>query len=70
MAPPICAIPVSELEAQVNTLPSGKARNPPITLGDCALSEFVQYKCNLQKGKDLGKEATIVCEPVVRMLRR
>ncbi|EMD90260.1 hypothetical protein COCC4DRAFT_57053 [Bipolaris maydis ATCC 48331] len=70
MAPPVSAIPVSELEAQLNTLPSGRARNPPIALSECALKELVQYKCNVQPAEKRGGVPTVVCEPVVRMLRR
>ncbi|KNG48432.1 hypothetical protein DDE82_002120 [Stemphylium lycopersici] len=70
MAPPVSALPVSDLETQINALPSGKPRNPPLELSDCALKELVQYKCNIQKAAKRGSTPEVVCEPVVRMLRR
>jgi hypothetical protein len=71
MTPPLPILSLSELESQINVLPNGKARKPPIKLSDCALKELVQYKCNLSVPKDGSKEPpTIVCEPVVRLLRQ
>lgn len=70
MAPPISTIPVSDLEASINTLPSGKPRNPPVKLSDCALKEMLQYKCNLELPKRKGDAPSIVCEPLVHLLRR
>lgn len=72
MPPPLPVHPLDALEAQVNVLPNGKGRKPPIKLSDCALKELVQYKCNIEvpgtKGK--RKDPTIVCEPFVRLLRQ
>lgn len=38
-------------------------------LGDCALKELVQYKCNVELSEKTGKP-DIICEPVVRLLRQ
>jgi inner membrane protease subunit SOM1 len=70
MAPPTPTFHLSNLESQINVLPSGKPRNPPINLEkDCVLKEMVQYKCNLED-KDKKGGPDIVCQPVVRLLRR
>ncbi|KAL6709361.1 hypothetical protein ACN47E_001768 [Coniothyrium glycines] len=69
MAPPTPTYPLSALESQLNTLPSGKPRSPPLVLSDCALKELVQYKCNIQPAKDKRGQPSILCEPVVRLLR-
>jgi inner membrane protease subunit SOM1 len=70
MAPPISTIPVSDLEGAVNTLPSGKRRNPPVDLSDCALKELVQYKCNVEPPKKKGDVPVVLCQPLVHLLRR
>jgi len=70
MSPPIPTIPLSTLESQLNTLPSGKPRKPPVSLADCALKELTQYKCNIAEVFEKGKEPLIVCEPVVRLFRQ
>jgi len=70
MAPPISTIPVTDLEASINTLPSGKRRNPPVNLSDCALKELVQYKCNVEAPKKKGVVPQIICEPLVHLLRK
>ncbi|KAF1834767.1 hypothetical protein BDW02DRAFT_568734 [Decorospora gaudefroyi] len=72
MSPTIPTFTVSTLEAQITTRPTAKPTNPPIQLHDCELKELVQYKCNIQtkKGSSKGKNPDIVCEPVVRWLRR
>lgn len=38
-------------------------------LGDCALKELVQYKCNIELSEKTRKP-NVVCEPVVRLLRQ
>ncbi|KAL1797537.1 hypothetical protein ACET3X_004143 [Alternaria dauci] len=70
MAPPVSTIPVSELEASINTLPSGKPRNPKVELSDCALKELVQYKCNVVLSKNKAAAANVLCEPFVHLLRK
>lgn len=70
MSPPVHMIHPSELEAAINVLPTGKLRNPPINLSDCELKELVQYKCNITKPEKKGETPHIICEPVVRLLRR
>ncbi|KAF1919072.1 mitochondrial export protein Som1 [Ampelomyces quisqualis] len=70
MPPPISIYPLSALESQINTLPNGKARKPPVRLIDCPLKELVQYKCNLSVPEKKSERVTIVCEPVVRLLRQ
>jgi inner membrane protease subunit SOM1 len=71
MPPPLPVYSLSELESQINTLPNGKARKPPMKLSDCVLKELVQYKCNISISKENKVETpTIVCEPVVRLLRQ
>ncbi|RMZ66454.1 Mitochondrial export Som1 [Pyrenophora seminiperda CCB06] len=70
MAPPANMIHASELEAAINVLSTGKPRKPPIKLSDCELKELVQFKCNVTKPKNKNERPFIVCEPVVRMLRR
>jgi hypothetical protein len=70
MAPPISTISVSELETSINALPSGKRRNPPVNLSDCALKELVQYKCNLGSQKKKDAAQSVICEPLVHLLRR
>ncbi|OAG22956.1 hypothetical protein CC77DRAFT_1017803 [Alternaria alternata] len=70
MAPPISTIPVSELEASINTLPSGKPRNPKVKLGDCVLKELVQYKCLVEQPKEKAVASGVLCEPLVHLLRR
>lgn len=69
MAPPIPQVPLSALQHEINTLPSGKPRRPPVNLADCALKEMVQYKCNSERPKQKGLRPIIVCEPVVRLFR-
>ncbi|KAF1934719.1 hypothetical protein EJ02DRAFT_439693 [Clathrospora elynae] len=70
MPPPTCTLPLSALESSINTLPNGKPLSPPIKLSECALKELVQYKCNVQKAQKKGMRPSVVCEPVVRLLRR
>lgn len=70
MPPPISTVPLAALETEVNSLSNGKPRVPPIKLSDCTLKELVQYKCNIHTAKAKGKQPTVVCEPVVRLLRR
>jgi hypothetical protein len=70
MSPPVVTHHLSDLESQINTLPNGKARKPPVNLLECPLRELVQYKCNVSVPKHKGEEVTIVCEPVVRLLRQ
>ncbi|KAF2125878.1 hypothetical protein P153DRAFT_299258 [Dothidotthia symphoricarpi CBS 119687] len=76
MPPPTPIHALSTLEAQINVLPSGKPRRPPIKLGDCALKELVQYKCNIVEPEVRGEKVAekgkgvVVCEPVVRLLRQ
>lgn len=73
MAPSTPIHPLSALETQINVLPSGKPRRPPINLNDCALKELIQYKCNIvePQAKDGKRQmGVIVCEPVVRLLRQ
>ncbi|KAH7082336.1 mitochondrial export protein Som1 [Paraphoma chrysanthemicola] len=69
MSPPVATHHLSELESQVNVLPNGKARKPPVKLLDCPLKELVQYKCNVVVPEKKGEQPTVVCEPVVRLLR-
>ncbi|KAF2686104.1 hypothetical protein K458DRAFT_298421 [Lentithecium fluviatile CBS 122367] len=69
MAPPTPTYPLSALTSQINTLPSGKPRKPPIAdLTTCPLKALTQYKCNAEKPK-AGKKPMIVCAPVVRLFR-
>lgn len=70
MPPPLPVYPLSALESQINVLPNGKARKPPVKLEDCALKELVQYKCNVQLSKEKGADPEIICEPIVRLLRQ
>jgi inner membrane protease subunit SOM1 len=70
MSPPLPIHSLSALESQINVLPNGKARKPPVKLADCPLKELVQYKCNLDVSEGKGKRPTVVCEPVVRLLRQ
>lgn len=70
MPPPIPVYPLSALESQINVLPNGKARKPPVKLEDCALKEMVQYKCNVKMPLEKDRSPEIVCEPVVRLLRQ
>lgn len=70
MPPPTTTYPLAALESQVNTLPNGKQRRPPINLSECALKELVQYKCNVHKANSIGSPPAVVCEPVVRLLRK
>lgn len=69
MSPPTTTSPLNSLEAEINTLPNGKARKPRIDLSRCALKELVQYKCNVLASAAEGRQPEIVCEPVVRFLR-
>ncbi|OAL52817.1 hypothetical protein IQ07DRAFT_584840 [Pyrenochaeta sp. DS3sAY3a] len=73
MPPPLSTIPLPALASELNVHPSGRPRNPPLTLTDCALKELVQYKCNLHVDRDAsGRQVgapSVVCEPVVRLLR-
>jgi inner membrane protease subunit SOM1 len=70
MSPPTTTFPLSDLSSQINVLPSGKPRHPPINLEkDCVLKELVQYKCNLE-GTDKKGGPDIICQPVVRLLRQ
>lgn len=70
MAPPTPIYALSVLESQVNVLPNGKPRKPPVRLADCALKELMQYKCNVEKPRQKGQQPAIICEPVVRLLRQ
>jgi inner membrane protease subunit SOM1 len=71
MSPPLPVHLLSVLETQINTLPNGKSRKPPIRLSDCPLKELVQYKCNLAFSETDNKaQPSILCEPVVRLLRQ
>ncbi|KAF2257747.1 hypothetical protein CC78DRAFT_622378 [Lojkania enalia] len=74
MAPPIPTFPLSTLTSQLQELPHGKTRNPPLDLASCALKELVQYRCNLAAADGgppaKGKPIVIVCEPVVRFYRQ
>ncbi|KAH7382184.1 mitochondrial export protein Som1 [Pyrenochaeta sp. MPI-SDFR-AT-0127] len=70
MPPPTRTVPLPGLESEINTHSNGKPRYPPIKLNDCTLKELVQYKCNVQSTKGKGKQPTVICEPVVRLLRR
>lgn len=69
MAPATPIYPLSALESEINVLPNGKPRKPPVRLGDCALKELVQYKCNIELSEKTRKP-NVVCEPVVRLLRQ
>jgi len=69
MAPAAPIHALSALETQINLLPNGKPRRPPVRLDDCALKELVQYKCNVELSEKTGKP-DIICEPVVRLLRQ
>jgi inner membrane protease subunit SOM1 len=69
MAPATPIHALSALEAQINVLPSGKPRKPPVRLSDCALKELVQYKCNIEV-LEKTRKPTVICEPVVRLLRQ
>jgi hypothetical protein len=69
MAPATPIYSLSDLETQINVLPNGKPRKPPVRLADCALKELVQYKCNIEI-KEGARKPNIVCEPVVRLLRQ
>jgi len=69
MAPATPIYSLSDLETQINVLPNGKPRKPPVRLTDCALKELVQYKCNIEI-KEGARKPNIVCEPVVRLLRQ
>jgi inner membrane protease subunit SOM1 len=70
MSPPLPLHPLSALESQINLLPNGKARKPPVKLSECALKEMVQYKCNISISKDKTKTPVVVCQPFVRLLRQ
>lgn len=70
MPPPLPIYPLSALESQINVLPNGKARKPPVKLEECALKELVQYKCNVHPSDKEGADPAIICEPVVRLLRQ
>ncbi|KAF1843117.1 uncharacterized protein K460DRAFT_340891 [Cucurbitaria berberidis CBS 394.84] len=67
---PMRTVPLSALETEINVLPNGKSRSPPIKLIDCPLKELVQYKCNVHPSKEKGKKALVACEPVLRLLRK
>ncbi|PIB03110.1 hypothetical protein CB0940_11722 [Cercospora beticola] len=69
MPPVVEAFHASELESRLNTLPSGKARKPPIQelKKDCELKELLQYNCEPEGEK--GKQR-VVCRPVLRLLRQ
>lgn len=69
MAPATPVHALSALETQINVLPNGKPRKPPVRLADCALRELVQYKCNIEVSDKTGKPE-VICEPVVRLLRQ
>jgi hypothetical protein len=69
MAPATPIHSLSALESRVNVLPNGKPRKPPVRLGDCALKELVQYKCNIEVSEKTRKP-NVICEPVVRLLRQ
>lgn len=69
MAPATVIHPLSALESQINVLPNGKPRKPPVHLDDCALKQLVQYKCNIEV-RDKTRKPNIICEPVVRLLRQ
>jgi hypothetical protein len=68
MAPATPIYPLSALESQINVLPNGKPRKPPVRLDQCALKELVQYKCNIEVSEKTRKP-NVICEPVVRLLR-
>ena len=68
MAPIVPTFHASELQDQVNVLPSGKPRKALINLEDCAKKEIVQYKCNAHFDKN--KKGSIICESVVRNFRQ
>ncbi|KAF2024954.1 hypothetical protein EK21DRAFT_77548 [Setomelanomma holmii] len=70
MPPPIPTHHLSDLETQINILPNGKPRKPPVNLLDCPLKELVQFKCNMSVPQRKGQMPTIICEPVVRLLRQ
>ena len=69
MAPAAPIYTLSALETQINVLSNGKPRKPPVRLGDCALKELVQYKCNIEVSEKTRKP-NVICEPVVRLLRQ
>ncbi|UPX12911.1 uncharacterized protein EKO05_0003444 [Ascochyta rabiei] len=69
MAPPTPIHTLSTLESQINVLPNGKPRKPPVQLRDCALKELVQYKCNIEVS-ETTRRPDVICEPVVRLLRQ
>ena len=69
MAPATRIHGLSALEAQINVLPNGKPRKPAVRLGDCALKELVQYKCNISVS-EATRKPNVVCEPLVRLLRQ
>jgi hypothetical protein len=66
MAPRIEEFPASALMDKINTLPSGKARKPPILdlKKECDLREMIQYNC------DLTKERRVECKPILRLFRQ
>jgi inner membrane protease subunit SOM1 len=70
MSPPLPVISLSALESQINVLPNGKARKPPVKLSDCSLKEMVQYKCNVSVKNGDKSTAVVVCQPFVRLLRQ
>lgn len=70
MSPPLPLYTLPELESQINVLPNGKVRKPPVKLADCALKELVQYKCNIEPSKRKGVDPVILCQPFVRLLRQ
>ncbi|KAF2106123.1 hypothetical protein BDV96DRAFT_508432 [Lophiotrema nucula] len=74
MAPLVPTLHVSALQSELNTLPHGKPRSPPLDLSQAPRKELVQYRCNV-RAKDgggppkQGQRAVIVCDPVVRFYR-
>jgi len=69
MSPPLPLHTLPTLESQINLLPNGKPRKPPVKLSDCALKELVQYKCNISELGKKGADPVVICEPFVRLLR-
>ncbi|KAF2020379.1 hypothetical protein BU24DRAFT_416085 [Aaosphaeria arxii CBS 175.79] len=69
MAPVVPTIHVSELATEINALPHGKTRSPPIDLASLPLKELVQYRCDIVAGEK-GTGPIVKCVPVVRLYRQ
>lgn len=71
MGPTVETFHASELQSRINTLPTGKARKPPVKdlKKDCTLKELMQYNCDLDGPKEDPK-SKVVCKGVLRLFRQ